>query len=164
MHLFSNGPILISSHLHAAHQNIYITCHRNHFYHYWNHKEYSELLGSWILSILQYSKKHQRTWRFRNWICFHPQVGERRYLLCWVCLKELASITVQGISPLPHEHGTNPVSEMLCSLMFFLISQTVGKVKKNSIPSDIHHRQNPLESTHVEYIHLFWELLHLIQT
>jgi hypothetical protein len=38
----------------------------------------------WVLdvSIVRHSKKHERSQRFGNWICFHPQVrGETPTLL-----------------------------------------------------------------------------------
>jgi hypothetical protein len=35
--------------------------------------QHSESLGFWTLSIVQVSK-YQKTQRFGNWICFHPQV------------------------------------------------------------------------------------------
>jgi hypothetical protein len=34
----------------------------------------SELLGFWTSPIVRYFKKHYRTQRFGNWICFRPQV------------------------------------------------------------------------------------------
>jgi hypothetical protein len=43
---------------------------------------HSELLGFWTLSIVQYSRNY-KTERFRNWICFHPQVKGGRNLLSW---------------------------------------------------------------------------------
>jgi hypothetical protein len=33
-----------------------------------------ELLGSWILSIMRYSKKKLENKRFGNWVCFRSQM------------------------------------------------------------------------------------------
>jgi hypothetical protein len=70
-----------------------------------------ELLGFWTLSIVQYSKKQERTQRFENWICFRPQAeGETHTLLGPLerpNLNHLRSLVFFGI---PH-NGQSPKTQ-----------------------------------------------------
>jgi hypothetical protein len=57
----------------------------------------SELLGFWTLSIIQYSKKLEKT-TFRKLYLFPSSDEGGRHLLCWVLQKEQTSISGQPMS------------------------------------------------------------------